>query len=146
MTQEMVSRLKPGMTRSQVRFALGSPLITDVFHPERWDYVYLLQRPGKPAEQRRIVVLFEGDGLKRVDGDVVAGPAEGPSSRGNAGAPPAASASGDAGRAGSPAGASSSTAPGTAVPGAPRPDASGPAPEKKEEKGFFGRMLEKIGL
>jgi outer membrane protein assembly factor BamE len=145
-TQEMVSRLKPGMTKSQVRFALGSPLITDVFHPERWDYVYLMQRPGKPAEQRRIVVVFEGDGLKRVDGDVVVGPATGPTDRGNAAAPPAAGGSVDAGRAATPAGAPPSTASGTAVPDAPRPDASGPASDKKDEKGFFGRMLEKIGL
>src|SRR5687767_14106840 len=39
-SQEMVSQLKPGMTREQVRFILGTPMVTDVFHPERWDYVY----------------------------------------------------------------------------------------------------------
>ena len=38
-TQDMVAKLKPGMTRSQVRFALGTPLIADPFHPDRWDYL-----------------------------------------------------------------------------------------------------------
>ena len=45
-TQEMVNKLKPGMTRSQVRFALGSPMISDAFHENRWDYVYRLEQKG----------------------------------------------------------------------------------------------------
>lgn len=71
-TQDMVSKLKPGMTKAQVRYALGTPLITDVFHPERWDYVYLFEKHGVLTERRRITVVFEGDALKRLEGDVVA--------------------------------------------------------------------------
>ncbi|MDZ7656618.1 MAG: outer membrane protein assembly factor BamE [Sulfurimicrobium sp.] len=70
-TQEMLSRLKPGMTRSQVRFALGTPLVTDVFHPNRWDYVYRFQKAGKLMEQSRVTVVFENDLLLRIEGDAV---------------------------------------------------------------------------
>ena len=69
-TQDMVEKLKPGMTRSQVRFALGTPLVTDPFHNDRWDYVYVLQKKGVVTEQRRIVVIFSDDKLLRIDGDV----------------------------------------------------------------------------
>jgi outer membrane protein assembly factor BamE len=70
-TQDMLSRLKPGMTRSQVRFALGTPLVTDAFHPNRWDYVYRYQKAGELTEQRRVTAVFENDVLLRVEGDVV---------------------------------------------------------------------------
>ena len=70
-TQDMVAKLKPGMSRSQVRFALGTPLIADPFHPDRWDYVYVLHKKGRLVEQRRIVVVFKEDKLVRIDGDVV---------------------------------------------------------------------------
>ncbi|MGZ5176172.1 MAG: outer membrane protein assembly factor BamE, partial [Burkholderiales bacterium] len=70
-TQEMVAKLKPGMSKSQVRFALGTPLIVDPFHTDRWDYIYLLQKRGRTVEQRRIIVVFDGDKLLRIDGDVV---------------------------------------------------------------------------
>ena len=70
-SQEMAAKLKPGMTREQVRFVLGTPLITDIFHADRWDYVYYREiAPGK-TEQRRISVFFEQDRLARVAGDVV---------------------------------------------------------------------------
>jgi outer membrane protein assembly factor BamE len=73
-TQEMVSQLQPGMTRDQVRFVLGTPLLTDVFHGNRWDYVYRRQRPNsREVEQRRLSVFFENDKLVRVEGDVIAG-------------------------------------------------------------------------
>ena len=71
-TQDMVARLKPGMSRDQVRFALGTPLVTDVFHADRWDYVYRFQ-PGRGEPQlRRLVVFFEEGKLARVAGDVIA--------------------------------------------------------------------------
>jgi outer membrane protein assembly factor BamE len=70
-TQEMVGKLKAGLTRSQVRFVLGSPLVTDMFHSDRWDYIYLMQRQGKPDERRRLTVIFDGDKLLRLEGDVV---------------------------------------------------------------------------
>lgn len=71
-TQEMVSQLKPGQTREQVRFILGSPLVSDMFHADRWDYIYRLQPGRGEAEQRRIVVFFQDDKLVRVGGDVIA--------------------------------------------------------------------------
>lgn len=71
-TQEMVAQLKPGMSKEQVRFILGTPLLTDVFHAERWDYVYYFDRRGKPREQRRLVVHFQDGKLARLDGDVAA--------------------------------------------------------------------------
>lgn len=73
-SQEMVSKLKPGMTRSQVRFVLGTPLLTDMFHASRWDYVYFLERGGKVLEERKLILFFDGDKLVRIEGDVA--PAE----------------------------------------------------------------------
>ena len=70
-TQDMVAKLQPGMTRSQVRFVLGTPLVTDIFHPDRWDYIYRYEKGGKLVEHRRIVAIFSGDQLLRVEGDVV---------------------------------------------------------------------------
>jgi outer membrane protein assembly factor BamE len=75
-TQDMVAKLKPGMSKSQVRFALGTPLIVDPFHSDRWDYIYVLQKGGRVAEQRRIVVVFQDDKLARIDGDIVPSAAE----------------------------------------------------------------------
>jgi outer membrane protein assembly factor BamE len=70
-TQDMVDKLKPGMTRSQVRFALGTPLIADPFHPDRWDYVYVYEHKGRVVAERRIVAVFKDDVLLRIEGDVV---------------------------------------------------------------------------
>lgn len=70
--QSMVAQLRRGMTREQVRFVLGTPLVVDVFREDRWDYVYLFQPGRGPAEQRVISVFFVDDLLDRVDGDVVA--------------------------------------------------------------------------
>ena len=75
-SQEMVSRLKPGMSQDQVRFVLGTPLITDSFHADRWDYVFRRQRVNSnELEHRKITVLFENGKLKRVEGDVTPAPA-----------------------------------------------------------------------
>lgn len=79
-SQDMLDKLKPGMTPAQVRFILGSPLVEDPFHPNRWDYVYRYQKAGKLTEQRRITVVFEGGRLKGVEGDVVAAQAAAPQS------------------------------------------------------------------
>ena len=71
-TQEMVAQLKPGMTKEQVRFALGTPLLTDIFHADRWDYVYCaggLERPR--ASSASSPCYFEDGKLARLDGDVV---------------------------------------------------------------------------
>lgn len=75
--QENVSRLKPGLNRSQVRFLLGTPLVVDPFRTDRWDYVYVNYKSGKLAEQKRITLFFDGDTLARIEGDVpVAEPVE----------------------------------------------------------------------
>ena len=70
-TQEMVAKLQPGMTRSQVRFVLGTPLVADMFHADRWDYVYRLEQGGRMVEERKLVAVFSGDKLLRIEGDVV---------------------------------------------------------------------------
>jgi outer membrane protein assembly factor BamE len=67
-TQDMIDKVKPGMTKAQVRFALGTPLVVDLFHSDRWDYVYVLQKRGQLIERRRIVVVFQDDKLVRIDG------------------------------------------------------------------------------
>ncbi|MDX9837732.1 MAG: outer membrane protein assembly factor BamE [Azoarcus sp.] len=74
--QPMIAQLKRGMTRDQVRFVLGSPLVTDVFRTDRWDYVYRF-RPGQgEVEQRVISVFFVDDRLDHIDGDVIGGDAK----------------------------------------------------------------------
>jgi outer membrane protein assembly factor BamE len=73
-TQEMVSKLQAGMTRDQVRFVLGTPLLVDIFHDNRWDYVYRRQRSGsREVEERRLSVFFDNDRLVRIEGDVTVG-------------------------------------------------------------------------
>jgi outer membrane protein assembly factor BamE len=104
--QEMVDKLKPGMTKAQARFIMGTPLITDAFHADRWDYVYRYRKGGRLAEERRVTLIFEGDTLKRLEGDVVAANNTKP--------------------------VSAPAAPGSTV--------------AAEEKGFFGKMWEKIGF
>jgi outer membrane protein assembly factor BamE len=70
-TSKMLLQLRPGMTQSQVRFIMGTPLIQDSFHGKRWDYVYQMREKGKITEQRRVILDFENDLLKTVRGDVV---------------------------------------------------------------------------
>ena len=68
-TQEMVDQLKPGMSREQVEFIMGSPLFKDAFNSDRWDYIYSIQRGSEAREQYRISIFFENDRLKTFDGD-----------------------------------------------------------------------------
>ena len=70
-TSKMLLQLRPGMTKSQVRFIMGTPLIQDSFHGNRWDYVYQMREAGKITEQRRVILEFEKDLLKTVRGDVI---------------------------------------------------------------------------
>jgi outer membrane protein assembly factor BamE len=74
LTQDMVARLKPGMTRSQVRFVLGTPVVQDAFHANRWDYLYMFTEGRKETRSRRLTVIFEDDKLLRLEGDVVGRP------------------------------------------------------------------------
>ncbi len=70
-SQAQVAQLKPGMSKEQVRLVLGTPLLTDIFHADRWDYVYWREKPGAKLEQRKLTVFFEDGKLTRLDGDVV---------------------------------------------------------------------------
>lgn len=70
-TSKMMMQLRPGMTKSQVRFVMGTPLIADSFHADRWDYLYRMVKGGKLIEQRHVILEFENDQLKRVRGDVI---------------------------------------------------------------------------
>lgn len=66
-TEEMLEKLKPGMTKSQVLFVLGSPLIVDAFRDNRWDYVYLLREKGDLVEQKRMTLFFDHDNLTKIE-------------------------------------------------------------------------------
>lgn len=69
-TQEMVDQLRPGMTPSQVRYVLGTPLLTDTFNQNRWDYVFQLVQEDEVVELRQFRVYFENDKLVRLEGDL----------------------------------------------------------------------------
>jgi len=69
-TQEMIDKLKPGMTPSQVRFVMGTPLIVDPFHQDRWDYYYYLRRSNETSgESQRVTVVFKKELLIAVQGN-----------------------------------------------------------------------------
>lgn len=76
-TSEMLLKLKPGMTKSQVRYILGTPLIQDSFHGRRWDYFYQHEKEGTLRERRNVYLVFEKNLLTEVAGDVVPSGAEG---------------------------------------------------------------------
>jgi len=65
-TRELIAQVRPGMSRAQVRDALGSPMLSDPFHGDRWDYLFTIRRPGTAAQRYSVVALFEGDRLKSV--------------------------------------------------------------------------------
>ena len=66
-TREQVALVKPGMPRAQVRDILGSPMLTDLFHADRWDYVFTIRRPGTEPQRRAVVAHFKGDLLDRLE-------------------------------------------------------------------------------
>ncbi|MDN8614820.1 outer membrane protein assembly factor BamE [Variovorax ginsengisoli] len=68
-SKEQVEALKPGMSRQQAREVLGTSLLTDVFHSNRWDYVFTIRRQGVEAQQRRLTLYFNGELLERFEGD-----------------------------------------------------------------------------
>ena len=69
-TQEMLNRLEPGMSKQQVSLVMGTPLVVDPFHPDQWVYLYRLRKGGEAVEERRIELQFQNDRLQRVTGDV----------------------------------------------------------------------------
>jgi outer membrane protein assembly factor BamE len=73
-TQDMIDQLRPGMTRKQVRFIMGNPLITDTFHASRWDYLYSIQPGGGQRLQERVSLNFNAeDQLVGLNGDFMPG-------------------------------------------------------------------------
>lgn len=70
-TQEMIDQLRPGMTKRQVIFVMGTPLVRDPFHQDRWDYVYNFMPGGGVRGQERVTVFFEEDALVSFTGDFV---------------------------------------------------------------------------
>jgi outer membrane protein assembly factor BamE len=68
-SKEQVAGLEKGMTRMQVKEVLGTPLITNLFRSDRWDYVFTIKRPGLEPQSRRLSVFFENDLLARFEGD-----------------------------------------------------------------------------
>ena len=120
LTQEMVSQLKPGLTKDQVRFVLGTPVLMDMFHANRWDYVYWLKKGSTgTVVMRKFSAYFDSyDRLERVTGDVTAAQAS-----------------------------DESVAVESKVReidlGSIAADSEAPPPE---DKGFFGKMMESVGF
>jgi len=121
LTQDMVAQLKPGLTKDQVRFVLGTPVLMDMFHANRWDYVYRYQKGSNgDVEMRKFSTYFDAnDKLARVAGDVTAADASDA-----AALPDSKTREIDLGSIGD--------------------DAVAPPPAS--EKGFFGRMMESVGF
>lgn len=69
-TEEMVDQLQLGMTKSQVRYLLGTPLLTDFFHTDRWDYTYTIRRGHQDMEVKALTLHFQDDALARIEGDL----------------------------------------------------------------------------
>lgn len=68
-SQEMIDQLRPGMTKRQVTYIMGAPLMIDPFHDERWDYVYSNQPGDEPRVQKNVTLIFRGDELVALQGD-----------------------------------------------------------------------------
>ena len=120
LTQDMVSQLRPGITKDQVRFILGTPMLQDMFHANRWDYVYTYKKGSTGVvEMRKFSTFFDANNrLVRVAGDVT-----GASAEDSAKATESRMSEIDLG---------SISSDGTVPP--------------LEEKGFFSRMMEKVGF
>jgi len=68
-TQEMVNKLRPGMTKKQVRFVMGTPLVEDTFNADRWDYIYTLKASDGSYTRERVSLYFNNGRLSRINGD-----------------------------------------------------------------------------
>jgi outer membrane protein assembly factor BamE len=73
-TEEMVDQLQLGMNKSQVRYLLGTPLLADMFHTNRWDYTYTIRRGHAPMKTERLTLFFTDDALTRIDGPMQPNP------------------------------------------------------------------------
>jgi outer membrane protein assembly factor BamE len=70
-TKEVMAQVQPGLTRAQVRDILGTPVLTDVFHDNRWDYIFTIAKQGIAPQQRRVSLFFKGNVLERVEADAL---------------------------------------------------------------------------
>ncbi len=68
-SKEQAAALQPGMSRTQVSDILGTPLLTSIFHADRWDYVFTFKRQGVAPQARRVSVFFQGEALARIEAD-----------------------------------------------------------------------------
>jgi outer membrane protein assembly factor BamE len=75
-SSEQAAALKEGMSRTQVRDILGTPLLTSIFHADRWDYVFTFKRQGVASQARRVTVFFKDDVLSKVQADALPTEAE----------------------------------------------------------------------
>ncbi|MEM7100870.1 MAG: outer membrane protein assembly factor BamE [Pseudomonadota bacterium] len=76
LTQEMIDRLKPGMTRNQVAYIMGEPVIQSTFDENRWDYIYNLEIPGYVSQNIHVTLYFENEVLAYFTGDLAPSAAE----------------------------------------------------------------------
>lgn len=67
--QTMIDQLRPNMSKRQVLYIMGSPMLNDIFHQKRWDYLYSNQPGGEPRQQKRISLVFEDDKIIGIQGD-----------------------------------------------------------------------------
>jgi outer membrane protein assembly factor BamE len=154
-SDEQVAQLKPGMSKEQVRFVLGTPLVTDIFHADRWDYVFFKELPNGKREQRNLSVVFQDSKLVRVIGDILPDPGAAPKPVAKPAPEPSKPA--PAAAEAKPAAEPAKPAPAHAESWEPTRQNWGSAPqaepaaqkeEKKEEpkgeRGFFGRLLDRI--
>ena len=74
-TQDEVNQLEPGMSRRQVQFIMGSPMVSDVFHQDRWDYIYRLQPGYGEPRTEHVTLIFQDDSLERISGTLHPDPA-----------------------------------------------------------------------
>jgi outer membrane protein assembly factor BamE len=68
-TQDLVAKLKPGMTKAEVRQLLGTPLLNDVFHADRWDYLFTNTRASRKDDGKRITIVFKDDKVVSFTGE-----------------------------------------------------------------------------
>lgn len=67
--QEVIDQLRPGMNKRQVLYIMGSPILVDVFHQQRWEFIHSEQIEGEARLQKKVTLLFNGDNLAGVQGD-----------------------------------------------------------------------------
>ena len=73
-TEEMIDTVQLGMNQRQVRYLLGTPLLQDMFHKDRWDYSYTMKRGHNAMQVKRVTLWFQDDALVRIDGDLQPSP------------------------------------------------------------------------